>query len=244
MDQLLLNTSRNIFSNILEVTDEEKLLIVKTVSGKPILMKYIANKTPIKHIYDCLENKIKYSLNTGSNILNMDHFRLVYKNNPVIDEYYHQDISTIGLSGDCELVNLVLKTNHELVLGSDTALTIEKCNHRKQTVGNSLLFIKTNTGRTIELNVPNDVYIFEIKLLILEKVNIKPDQQRLIYGGRQLEDSRYFKEYCLEEIINNKVLHLVLRLYGGMYNCVSGRDGEYKPLDSILNQIWKIEPKE
>jgi len=54
--------------------------------------------------------------------------------------------------------------------------------------------------------------ISELKDLIQEKESIPPDQQRLIFAGKQLEDGKVLDEYSIGA---KSVLNLVLRLRGG-----------------------------
>lgn len=98
--------------------------------------------------------------------------------------------------------------------------------------------VKTMTGLLHTINVTPSMTIMQLKLQIQKVEQYTPDQQRIVYSGKQLSDDNRIKNYPISA---DATLHLIIRLRGGMFHETSARKDMELLQCTLLEEITLIE---
>lgn len=88
------------------------------------------------------------------------------------------------------------------------------------------MFVKSILGATISVTVESSSTIYQVKLQVQAKTQNSPDNMKLIFAGRLLNNCHTLEYYNIQEC---STLHLVMFCRGGMHHAISSRVDENKP---------------
>ena len=205
-------------AEVLKPSQDEHIVRIRTMTGTHTHFRCTKNTKTARDILLAFFQFAEYAyLHRGHYIRDPNEFSLVVGDKKLTDEEYKSK-DYVDQLGDMPL---------QLIHNEVSIETIVQKEFNTEEMTDCLQIVSL-TGKVYEIKCNLMTYsVADLKRLLFYKEGIPEDLQRIIYDGRQLEDNKLLSDY---KIVNKCMLHLVLRLRGGMYHEVSGRDGAYGPL--------------
>jgi hypothetical protein len=211
----------------IQMEPEQRILRFNTLNNKKMFGIYTPTIDTIENIllsffknYSCKDvhnTKILFKLN-GEKYLN--------------DFDKNLTLSELGITDYVANVSMSIKQNEQYTQSISDSDINEKIKD-----ATDVFFVRTLTGKTLTIPLSENLLVAEVKSIIQDREGIPPDQQRLTIGSTQLEDSRILLDYNIKSCT---IIHLVLRLRGGMYHETSGKNGNFEQLNDCIFRMEVI----
>lgn len=190
------------------------LIEVITPENKHLWLKYNNQKTP-NELKNIIFDDIKYRyMNYDSS-----YFTFKYDNNVMSDEQLNENL----IADNC-ILHLILKKSIYNSITEDTFINKK-----------NIILYKTANNTVGKINCDIDsLTVEDLKYGIMYQTKYPIDIQRIIYNYKELEDHKMLSDY---DISDNAEIFVVLRLRGGMFSEISGRNSSYEEHGNIFYEF-------
>jgi len=204
----LLEVQVNVHPKIVAYVDEEFPIFARTTDGKNIRLMVLSSNTVEK-----LKQKIQAKERIPSNRQRIFFSGKELEDNRTLSEYDIQAGTTIHLVGppvqDIQIEASTIAGTLKLRSPKSHVQSAQTSEHFDDEVQ---IFVKNLLGKSIAIKISPRDTVESLRAKVYAKEDIPPSEQRLLYGGKQLEDGRQLLDY---NIAKESTIHLVLRLRGG-----------------------------
>ena len=228
----------------LHIAPSDRVIKIKTPGNHNLYFKFKDGTKSLSDIKDYLFSEYKY---VCDNISDPDMYGFKLNNQKIPDFVSEQrtDISTDDIERkkmfNRQIFDIVTKHHGNLSLFIDfekiTKDKYDNANTHYESIKHHFedginISIVPMCGKKILIKCQHEIVtVGDLKVYIYIRDKIPPDQMRLIFNSHILNDDDLLSS-C--GVIEDSTIHLILKLRGGMFSEVSGRNGSYEPLKDVF----------